>query len=121
VARIDDPYGLNNPEQTTPLVVGLFVEAVIEGRTVDDVFKLPRSALRNQNDVLVVDADNKLRQRKINLLRTDFESAYISSGIQPGDRVCVSPVDVFVDGLLVEVVNDDNGSAKSNPDKLAVN
>jgi RND family efflux transporter MFP subunit len=116
VARVDDPYGLNDAERTTPLVVGLFVEATIEGRVVEQVFKLPRSALRKQNDVLVVDSDNRLRQRKVELLRTDFESAYVTSGLQPGDQVCVSPVEAFVDGLLVEVVNDVEPA-----DALAVN
>jgi RND family efflux transporter MFP subunit len=116
VARVDDPYGLNDPERTTPLVVGLFVEATIEGRAVDKVFKLPRSALRKQDDVLVVDGENRLRRRKVELLRTDFESAYITSGLEPGDRVCVSPVEAFVDGLLVEVVDNTEPA-----DALAVN
>ena len=104
VVRVDDPYGLQDPEQQTPLAVGLFVEAEIEGRTVDNVFQLPRSALRNEDNVLIVDADNRLRRRKVDVLRTDFKSALISSGLQAGDRVCVSPVEAFVDGLLVEVV-----------------
>jgi RND family efflux transporter MFP subunit len=116
VARVDDPYGLNDAERTTPLVVGLFVEATIEGRVVEQVFKLPRSALRKQNDVLVVDSDNRLRQRPVELLRTDFESAYVTAGLQPGGQVCVSPVEAFGDGLLVEVVNDVEPA-----DALAVN
>jgi RND family efflux transporter MFP subunit len=104
VVRVDDPYGLRHPEQQTPLAVGLFVEAEIEGRTVDNVFQLPRSALRNEDNVLIIDADNRLRRRKVDVLRTDFKSALISSGLQAGDRVCVSPVEAFVDGLLVEIV-----------------
>lgn len=115
VARVDDPYGLTRKDQTTPLVVGLFVEATIEGRTVEGVYKLPRSALRNEDVVLVVDGDNRLRQRQISLLRTDFEFAYITEGLQPGDRVCVSPVEAFVNGLLVEVVD------TTTTDTLAVN
>ena len=106
VVRVDDPYGLQDPELQTPLAVGLFVEAEIEGRTVDNVFRLPRSALRNKDSVLITDADNRLRRRKVDVLRTDFESALISSGLQAGDRVCVSPVEAFVDGLLVEIVPD---------------
>jgi RND family efflux transporter MFP subunit len=104
VARVNDPYGLHQPEQTTPLAIGLFVEAEIEGRTVDNVYRLPRSALRNQDNVLIADADNRLRRRKVTVLRTDFESVLITSGIEDGDRICVSPVEAFVDGLLVEVV-----------------
>ena len=104
VVRVDDPYGLEAPEQITPLAVGLFVEAEIEGRTVDAVFRLPRSALRNEDDVLIADNENRLRRRKVEVLRTDFSSVYITDGLEAGDQVCVSPVEAFVDGLLVEVV-----------------
>jgi RND family efflux transporter MFP subunit len=104
VVRVDDPYGLKDSARSTPLAVGLFVEAEIEGRLVDAVFQLPRSALRNEDDVLIVDADDQLRQRKVDVLRTDFSFVYISGGLEAGDRVCVSPVEAFVDGLLVEVV-----------------
>jgi RND family efflux transporter MFP subunit len=115
VVRVDDPYGLLKPEQSTPLAVGLFVEAEIEGRRVDAVFQLPRSALRNEDDVLIVDREDRLRLRKVDVLRTDFSSAYIISGLESGDRVCVSPVEAFVDGLLVEVV-----AEHTNVEHLAV-
>jgi RND family efflux transporter MFP subunit len=104
VARVDDPYGLQHPEQQTPLAVGLFVEAEIEGRVVPGVFRLPRAALRNGNNVLIADTDNRLRRRKVDVLRTDFESALISSGLEAGERICVSPVEAFIDGLLVKIV-----------------
>ena len=116
VAFVDDPYGLQSPTPVTPLVVGLFVEAEITGRTVDQVYRLPRSALRDNEAVLVVDGQNRLRRRPVEVLRTDFTSVYVAEGIVPGDRVCVSPVDTFVDGLLVEVV-EEQGAA----DALAVN
>jgi RND family efflux transporter MFP subunit len=106
VARVEDPYGLHHPEQTTPLAVGLFVKAEIEGRSVDNVYRLPRSALRNDNNVLIADADNRLRRRAVNVLRTDFKSVLVSDGLEAGDRVCVSPVEAFIDGLLVEIVAD---------------
>jgi RND family efflux transporter MFP subunit len=106
VVRVNDPYGLKRSERTTPLAVGLFVEAEIEGRTVDAVFQLPRSALRNENDVLIVDNEDRLRKRRVEVLRTDFSSVYISGGLEAGDRVCVSPVEAFIDGLLVEFVSE---------------
>ena len=110
VAQLEDPYGLNvdrkGSQQHTPLVVGLFVEAVIQGRNVKGVTTLPRQALRGKEDVLVVDSDSRLRRRKVEVLRTDFESVYVTAGLEPGDRVCVSPVEAFVDGMLVNVVED---------------
>lgn len=106
VAYVDDPYDIQGRRESAPLVVGLFVEAEITGRQIADVYRLPRSALRNEDQVLVVDADNRLRQRRVEVLRTDFASVYVAAGIAVGERVCVSPVDTFVDGLLVEAVEE---------------
>ena len=108
VARVNDPYGLGDTERQIPLAMGLFVEADIDGRTVEQVYRLPRSALRNKADVLVVDDQSRLRQRRIEVLRTNFASVLISGGLEPGDQVCVSPVEAFVDGLLVEAVPESN-------------
>ena len=94
----------------------LRIEVVIDGRVVDGVFRLPRAALRNKDEVLVVDSDNRLRKRRVEVLRTDFEQAFISSGLAAGDRICVSPIETFVDGLLVTVVQD-----SAADDQLAVN
>jgi RND family efflux transporter MFP subunit len=116
VVRVDDPYGLKaGGGQRSPLAVGMFVEAEIEGRVVENVFRVPRSALRNKSDVLVIDSDDRLRQRKVDVLRTDFEFAFIRAGIVSGDRVCISPVETFIDGLLVKAV------AAESSGQLAVN
>ena len=106
VAHVDDPYGLLDPAQETPLVVGLFVEAEITGRTVQNVFRLPRSALRNQNEMLIVDDSNRLRLRNVAVLQTDFDSVYIDEGLRAGERICISPVETFIDGLLVEAIDE---------------
>ena len=97
-------------------MVGLFVEAEITGRSVADVYKLPRSALRNGDRVLIVDGDSRLRQIGVEVLRTDYDSVYVAAGLEGGEQVCVSPIETFVDGLLVEVVTEDDPE-----DKLAVN
>ena len=97
---------LLDPNQDTPLVVGLFVEAEITGRTVQNVFRLPRSALRNQNEMLIIDDSNRLRLRSVAVLQTDFDSVYIAEGVQAGERICTSPVETFIDGLLVEAVDE---------------
>ncbi|MGI9290866.1 MAG: efflux RND transporter periplasmic adaptor subunit [Gammaproteobacteria bacterium] len=120
VAYVDDPYGMESEVPVTPLVVGLFVEAEIQGRTVNNVYRLPRSALRNGERVLIVDSESRLRQRSVDVLRTDYDSVYVDAGIEEGDQVCISPMETFVDGLLVEVVGEDAAS-EQREDKLAVN
>ena len=100
VARLDGAG-----EQALP-AVGLFVNADIEGLLVDDIVVLPRNALRNGNRVLIVDEDNRLHFRDIEPLRLYQDDVLIEAGLQAGERVCVSPMQTPIDGMLVNPVGD---------------
>ena len=89
-------------EDRTPITIGQFVSAEIEGRAFENVVKLPRESLRQGNQVLVVDQDNKLRTRMVNVLEANSEFVVISSGVNDGDIVNMSQLGISVDGLLVE-------------------
>jgi RND family efflux transporter MFP subunit len=114
VARVEDPYGQNGTTGSAPLAVGLFVEAEIQGRRVENVFVLPRTALRTDagNDLAyVVDAGDRLRFKAVEVLRAKRDVVVIGSGLRPGDRVCVSPMAAAVNGMAVRTVRatDDEG------------
>jgi len=76
-----------NIDGQTPLTVGLFVNAKIEGLLAEDIVTLPRSALRNNGQVLVVDSDNKLQFRTIKQLRLYQDNVLVKSGLSRGERV----------------------------------
>ena len=101
VVRVKDPYGSHSNGTHLPLAVGLFVEAEIPGKTFEDIFVIPRSAVRDGNMVLVVDDEGRLRFRELDVLRLDAERAYIRSGLTDGDRVCISPPEAVVEGMRV--------------------
>jgi len=103
VARIADPYG---SASDAPLAVGLFVEAEIAGRTVPAAYLLPRTALREGDRVYLIDANDQLRIRDVEVLRTERNRVVIGQGLDPGDRVCVSPIGAVIDGMQVRVVDD---------------
>ncbi len=107
VARVEDPYGADAASGRPPLAVGLFVQAEIVGHRVEDVFALPRTALREGGRVLVVDAEDRLRFRKVEVLRAERERVVIGAGLAPGERVCVSPLGAVVDGMQVRVVEEE--------------
>jgi RND family efflux transporter MFP subunit len=120
VARVEDPYGAGNPDRP-PLVVGMFVEAEIEGRPATDVVVLPRSALRpdaDRDQVLVVDGDSRLRFRDVEVVRLEGERAIIGDGLEPGEAVCVSPLDIVTDGMQVRSADrsDDRAAAADAPE-----
>lgn len=100
VARVD------NQPQAAPLSVGLFVNAEIEGFTAEDVVVLPRSALREGNRVLVVDAEDRLRYRNIEPLRLYQDEVLVGAGLTSGDRVCISPIQTALEGMPVKPVSD---------------
>jgi RND family efflux transporter MFP subunit len=89
----------------TRLPLGLFVTATIEGRTLDELISLPRTALRDDETVMVIDDDNKLHFRTIEVFRLGDEEVIVSAGLQAGERVCVSPLQFVVEGMAVTVIN----------------
>lgn len=107
VARVEDPYGQNGAPGSAPLAVGLFVEAEIEGRRVEGVYVLPRTALRTDSGddlVYVVDAEDRLRFKAVEVLRAERDDVIVGSGLEPGDRVCISPMAAAVNGMAVRVI-----------------
>lgn len=106
VARVDDPYGRRRENARPPLAVGMFVEARILGRIARGVFVVPRAALLNRDQVLLVDEVSRLRFRLVDLLRTQDDSAIIRSGLRAGERVVVSPIETPVEGMRVQAFPD---------------
>ena len=111
-AVMDDPLALQRDGE--PLPFGAFVAGSIRGREVDNVVILPRAALRQDDRVLVLEDGNQLRFRTIEVLRTEPDRVLVSSGLERGERVSVSPLEAPVDGMRVEV--DGSTDAESDPD-----
>ncbi len=109
VVRVD------NKVAEQPLHVGLFVSAAINGKEIDDIVSLPRAALRNQNQVLVVDAEQRLRFRPVNVIRFEQDQVIINAGLESGEIVNVSPIQTVIDGMRVNPVTDTFGQNSITP------
>ena len=116
-ARVEDPFALRQPGGT-PLPIGLFVEARIDGSVVSDVVVVPRSAIRPDGRVLVVN-DGTLRYREVEILRLFGDQAVISAGLQPGEQVCISSLETVVDGMSVRVQLDSEPVRIEGEDEVA--
>jgi hypothetical protein len=53
--------------------------------------------------VLVVDADMRLFQRAVQVVRVESERAVVSGGLRDGERVVISPMRAVIDGMTVRV------------------
>ena len=102
VAEVPNPYA---PGSRPPLAVGMYVEAEIAGRTASNVAVVPRAALRSRDRVLIVDADDRLRFREVDILRATTDAIYVRHGLAEGDLVVVSPLDSPTEGMTVQVAD----------------
>lgn len=115
VAQVDDPYGRGGVSGRPPLAVGMFVDAEIFGRWYRNVVELPRSALREENQVWVVDDQDRLVFRDVVVLRADEDRVLISEGLAQGRRVCLSPLDAAVDGMSVRTQGAESEAREAKP------
>jgi RND family efflux transporter MFP subunit len=99
VAEVRNPYKVEAGQP--PLIPGLFVRAEIEGREQTDVFVLPPGAVNASQEVLLVDADNRLHIRHVDILRREPDRILVKSGLSAGDRLVISRIEVPVEGMKV--------------------
>lgn len=100
VAAIDDPYGFDR-SVAEPLRMGTFVVASIEGRLIEDLVVLPRSVLRAGNRLWVIDGQQQLENRTVEILRTDGDMVYVKAGLEQGERVSLSSLSGAVNGTPI--------------------
>ncbi|MGI2068146.1 efflux RND transporter periplasmic adaptor subunit [Shewanella sp. MF08487] len=106
VAEIKDPYlRANKVAGSLPLKYGGFVNAIIKGRTVDGIVKLPRYVVRNDQVVLVNDK-NIVEIRHVNVVRSDLENVFIKDSLKTGERVATTQFSNMANGQLVKVLGE---------------
>ena len=103
IIRIEQPSA-DVAGESIPLPIGLFVEARIAGKIIENIVSLPRSVIRNNSQVLVVDAENKMYYRDVEIFRLEQDRVLISGGLMPGEKICTSPIQAVVDGMSVRPV-----------------
>ena len=104
VAQVVDPYNIQQRSDKTVLLMGTFVRAAIAGKKLDNVFAVPRHALLEGDNVAVVDAENRLRLKKVETIFSNDQFYYISNGLEEGVEIIVSAVGIAIDGVRVNPV-----------------
>jgi RND family efflux transporter MFP subunit len=99
IAQVEAPYQTDGTRP--PLAIGLFVEAEIIGRMRDNIFIVPRSALQTNRQIYIIDAENNLQFRDVDILKAVGEEVYIQGGLEAGEIVSLSRVSSAVEGMTV--------------------
>lgn len=97
-----DPAGAPQP----PLILGEYVRVEIQGRILDQVFRIPRTALRDNSRLWIADQQGILHVRDVEPLWRDADHVLLREGLAPGDRLIISDLAAAVDGMAVRVDQD---------------
>ena len=108
VAEINDPYNLKSQTSGTPLRYGTFVNAEIEGITQEGLVVVPRTALVNKDQVLIISEESKIKLVTVNIVRGGKNFVYIDGGISDGSEIVISPIENPINGMLVKRVGDED-------------
>lgn len=81
--------------------VGLFVNARVSGDTLSDVALIPRRALREGSEVIVITAENRVEFRAVEVARTTRQMAVVAAGLAVGERLCLTRLNAPVAGMEV--------------------
>jgi multidrug efflux system membrane fusion protein len=89
-------------EETKPILpIGLFVEAEINGKQLEDIFMIPNTALTPNDELLVLNQDDTLEIRKVKVITKMKNYILVKEGMKAGERVVVSKLSIATNGMLV--------------------
>lgn len=107
IARVPDPYAAAADDRRPPLAPGLFVEAEILGRQVERALAVPRAALDGPSSIWIVDAQDRLQRRQVEVLDQGAGVVWLASGEISDERITLSRPEEIREGLNVRPVDDD--------------
>jgi RND family efflux transporter MFP subunit len=104
---VKDPLSPSDSQDNQmPLIVGAYVNVVIEGRQIENVYAIPRTVLRDGRTVWVMDDRRRLDIRDVVIVWQNRSTVLVRSGLTAGDRLVISDIPAPVQGMGLALGND---------------
>jgi len=102
--RVNAETALKKNPQFFPLVDGMFCSVRILGKTMHNVFRVPRQAVNFENTVYIA-IDNRLKTVPVKVARMEGEYAYVADGLNAGDMVITTRLIDPLENVLLQITN----------------
>lgn len=113
LVAVPDPLGyMNESEEVPSLMINSFVEVRIQGSEIQDVVRLNRDYLRQNDQVWVMD-EGKLAVRDVEVVLTDAKYAYISDGLEDNELVVKTNLSTVTEGAKLRRKKADSTNSES--------
>jgi len=99
---VDDPLCLTPKNQDcTPLLLGQYVRADVKGRELEQVYSIPRSALRENRLVWIASPNGTLDIREVDVRWRAEKNILISGNLRDGERLITTDITTPMQGLTL--------------------
>lgn len=106
VVAVNDPLGLKSTDSPYPaMLIGEYVRVEIQGHQIEEAYRIPRSALRDNTKIWLAGEDGRLEIREVRTLWRDSDTVLVKDGLKPGTRLIVSDLATPVPGMAIKVEN----------------
>lgn len=103
LVTVEDPLALREGSATLPpLLIGSFVQCVLEGREIGNVVKIDRKHVRKASTAWVMN-DGRLEIRQLDIVFQDAEHAYVRDGLREGDQVVTTSLSSVREGASLRL------------------
>ena len=114
--NIDNPLG---EPGDLPLLLGSFVDVAVAAQPIDDAIRLPRVALRNGRNVYVMNDQDLLEIRDVQIAWTGPDAVLITGGLEPDERVVISRIATPVPNMLLRTAEQTPEAESGDPSEPA--
>lgn len=100
LVSVKDPLVLESASSgLMPVLVGSYVRLDIEGKPLRGVFAIKRDYLHDGNHIWVMNHEDRMEIRPVEIVFREKDVVYLSNGLQAGDRIVTTDISAPVDGM----------------------
>lgn len=111
--RVSGGEAMGRNPLSLPLVDGMFCTVEIPGRTMRQVYRLPRQAVTFQNQVYLANGDHRLQTVDVDVARIEGDHVFVDKGLRPGAAVIVTRLIDPLENSLLDIVPTPSGAHAS--------
>lgn len=103
LVTVEDPLAIRDESAgLQALLVGSFVQCVLEGTQIEDVVRIGREHVRKDQTAWVM-KEGRLEIRQLDIVFQDAEHAYVRNGLEDGDQVVTTSLSTVREGAALRL------------------
>lgn len=103
VVTVNDPFTEDTEKANllNDLLPGMFVNVQILGEELSDIISVPRGAIHDNDTIWVIDDENRLHIREVDILRRERDEVLIRSGLEANEKIVLTNLSGAAEGMLL--------------------